>query len=127
MRVVLVRHCEAANGSPDELRPLTQQGRDHASRLGTELAAAGPDAVVSSPLLRARETAAAIAAACGLEAHVDERLAPGAGLDDLRAAASGRGDLVVAVGHQPDCGEIVQAATGRAVDFPPGSRAELEL
>jgi phosphohistidine phosphatase SixA len=127
MRVVVVRHCEAAPGSPDDLRPLTAAGREAAAALGAELAGEQPDAIVCSPLLRARETAAAIAEACGLAPEVDDRLGPGATLTGLRAAVAGRGELVVAVGHQPDCGEIVQAATGRVVRFPPGGRAELEL
>src|SRR5436190_1191919 len=61
MRVVIVRHAEAAPGNPDELRPLTPQGRAQARWLGDRLRKHGltPDAVVSSPLLRARETAAA--------------------------------------------------------------------
>ena len=127
MRVLLVRHCEAAPGSPDELRAQTEQGRRDAAALGGRIAVAQPDAVLCSPLLRARETAGAIAAACGLEAEVDERLGPGATLAGLRAAAQGHGALVVAVGHQPDCGEIVQEATGRTVEFPPGGTAEVDL
>src|SRR5213592_5249801 len=102
MRLFLVRHAEAAAGDPGELRPLTPGGRGTARDLGARLAAEQPDAVLSSPLLRARETAAAIAAAAGLEAEADERLAPGATADDVRSAASGRGETVVAVGHQPD-------------------------
>ena len=83
--------------------------------------------MVSSPLLRARETAQAIAEAAGLEAGVDERLAPGADADDLRAAVAGRGETVVAVGHQPDCSEIALALTGREVDFPTAGFAEFDL
>jgi phosphohistidine phosphatase SixA len=124
---VLVRHCEAASGAPDELRPLTPAGREAARALGTRLAVHRPAAVLCSPLLRARETAEPIAAACGLEAEPDVRLAPGATIDDLRAAAAGRGDPVLAVGHQPDCGEIALAATGHEAAFPPGGFAELEL
>ena len=45
--------------------------------LGELLAERSPEAVVSSPLRRARETAEALAAAAGLETRVDERLAPG--------------------------------------------------
>ena len=86
-----------------------------------------PDAVVSSPLLRARETALAIASAAGLEAAVDDHLAPGAGPDDLRAAVSGRGEIVVTVGHQPDCSEILLALTGREMDFPTAGFAEIDL
>src|SRR6478672_2083073 len=103
MRLFLVRHAEAAAGEPDDLRPLTAAGRDSARALGARLAAEQPDAVLSSPLLRARETAAAIAEAAGLEAEADERLAPAATADGVRSATAGRGETVVAVCHQPDC------------------------
>jgi len=127
VRLFLVRHAEAAPGDPDDLRPLTAAGRDAARALGERLAAHHPHAIVSSPLLRARETASLIGRACGVPAEADDRLGPGAGADDLRAAAEGRGETVVAVGHQPDCGEIVLALTGREVSFPPAGVQELEL
>ena len=127
MRVFLVRHAEAAPGESDDLRPLTPAGRDAARALGERLAAEQPAAVLSSPLLRARETAKLIARACGLEAATDERLAPGATADLLREAAAAASGAVVAVGHQPDCSEIVLELTGRDVSFPPAGVAELEL
>ena len=128
MRLFLVRHAEAAPGEPDELRPLTPAGRDVARHLGERLAKEHPDAVVSSPLLRARETAELIARAGGLTPEADERLAPGATAEDLKAATSGRGDTVVAVGHQPDCGEIAAELSGAPPPaFPPGGLAVLEL
>ena len=95
--------------------------------LGELLADRQPDAVVSSPLVRARETAEAIAAAAGLEADVDERLAPGATAEGLREVVAGRGDTVVTVGHQPDCSEIVLELTGREVQFPTAGFAEIDL
>jgi len=126
MRILIVRHAEAAPGEPDELRPLTPVGRKQAHELGRRLRAAGfaPDAVVTSPLLRARETAAALALG---EPAVDERLAPGASPDDVRDAASGRGDTVLVVGHQPDCSRAVLALAGIEVRFPPAGSYELEL
>jgi phosphohistidine phosphatase len=127
VRVFLVRHAEAARGDPDELRPLTTAGREAARALGDRLAAHTPDAVVSSPLLRARETADLIARACKLVAITDESLAPGATADTLREAAAEKGDIVVAVGHQPDCSEIVLELTGRDVTFAPAGFAELDL
>jgi phosphohistidine phosphatase len=127
VRLFLVRHAEAAPGDPDALRPLTPAGRDAARQLAATLAQEHPDAVLSSPLLRARETAAAIAGAAGLEAETDDRLAPGATTDDLRGAVAGHGDTVVAVGHQPDCSEIVLALTGEEVRFPAGGFHELSL
>ncbi|HET8527525.1 MAG TPA: histidine phosphatase family protein [Gaiellaceae bacterium] len=125
MRLVIVRHAEAASGHPDELRPLTAAGRRQARRLGAELGTENVDAVVCSPLLRARETAAAL----GLgEPAVDERLAPGAEPDDVRAAAEGRGETVVVVGHQPDCGRAAAALTGGPEPaFPPCGHVTVEL
>jgi phosphohistidine phosphatase len=126
VHLILVRHAKAAPGEPDELRPLTADGRKEARELGTRLRAQGvqPDAVLTSPLLRARETAAAL----GLgDAEIDERLAPGASPDLIRDAAAGRGDTVVVVGHQPDCGEAVLAFAGVEVRFPPAGYHELQL
>jgi phosphohistidine phosphatase len=127
MRLFLVRHAEAAPGEPDELRPLTPAGRSVARDLGERLASERLDAVVSSPLLRARETAQQIARAANLTPEADELLAPGATADDLKAAVADRGDTVVAVAHQPDCSSIVLALTGREVPFAPGAVYELQL
>jgi phosphohistidine phosphatase len=126
MRLLIVRHAEAAAGKPDELRKLTPEGREHARALGERLRREGfaPDAVVTSPLVRARETAAALALG---EPDVDERLAPGATPDDMRDAALGRGETVVVVGHQPDCGNAVRELAGVEVPFPPAGSYELTL
>jgi phosphohistidine phosphatase len=130
MRLFIVRHAKAAAGEPDELRALTEEGRETARALGKQLAADGvhPDVVLSSPLLRARETAAEIAKATGAEAEADDRLGPGAGVEDVRAAIAGRGATVVVVGHQPDCGRVAAAIGGGAEpQFPPGGVAVLEV
>ena len=122
-----MRHAEAAAGEPDAVRPLTAEGREQARALGEKLAAHGLDAVVCSPLLRARETAELIARAAGVEPETEEQLAPGADVTSLSAAVSGKGETVVVVGHQPDCSEIVLVLTGEDRSFAPGAYAELEL
>ncbi|HWL33950.1 MAG TPA: histidine phosphatase family protein [Gaiellaceae bacterium] len=127
MRLILVRHAHSDPGQPDELRPLSARGRDEARALGERLAAERPDVVLTSPLLRARETAAAIAKAAGVELRVDERLAPGAAADDLLGAVDGAGDTVVAVGHEPDCSEIAAALGAGEREFAPAAYAEVEL
>jgi ribonuclease H / adenosylcobalamin/alpha-ribazole phosphatase len=77
--VTLVRHGQtersaigAYSGQLDI--PLTETGRDQARRAARRLAAAGVDGVVTSPLVRARDTAQAIADAAGAPLTVDERL-----------------------------------------------------
>ena len=127
MRLILVRHAHADPGDPDDLRPLSARGRDEARALGEQLAAERPDAVVSSPLLRARETAAAIAKAAGTDVLIDERLAPGAAADDVLAAVEGAGETVVTVGHQPDCSEIAIALGGTDPGFPPAGSCAFDV
>jgi phosphohistidine phosphatase len=130
VRLYLVRHAEAASGEPDDLRPLTAAGRETARALGGRLAAEGarPGAVLSSPLLRARETATELCRALGCKPETDERLAPGATVDDVRAAVAGRGDEVVVIGHQPDCSEIAAELSGSPKPaFPPGGVVVLDV
>jgi phosphohistidine phosphatase SixA len=129
MRLYLVRHAQAAPGQPDELRPLTREGREQARALGERLRdeEARPDAVVTSPLLRARETGGELARVLEVEAEPDERLSPGASVEDVRAAVEGRGERVIVVGHQPDCSQIAAALTGSEPAFPPAGLAVLEL
>jgi len=127
MKVVLVRHAEAAPGDPDELRTLTPAGHEQARQLGEQLREDGvqPDAVLSSPLLRARETAAALGFG---EPEPLDALSPGATADDVRAAVAGRGETVVIVGHQPDCSRITAALRGGAEPaFPPAGAQIIEL
>jgi phosphohistidine phosphatase len=127
MKVVLVRHAEAAPGDPDELRALTAEGHEQAQRLGDRLRADGvrPDAVLSSPLLRARQTALELGFG---EPKPRAELAPGATADDLKAAVAGRGQTVIVVGHQPDCSRITAALRGGAEPpFPTASAQIIEL
>jgi len=77
--VTLVRHGQtvssarlAYSGRSDI--PLTDLGREQARQAARRLAGAGIDAVVSSPLIRARDTAQAIAEATGAPLRIDERL-----------------------------------------------------
>jgi phosphohistidine phosphatase len=130
VRVYLVRHAKAEDGEPDAERRLSAEGRQQAKELAERLRREGvrADAVLTSPLVRARQTAEEIARAVGVEAEADGRLAPGATADDLRAAVAGRGETVIAVGHQPDCGRIAAEVTGEPEPpFPAASVVALAL
>ena len=129
MRLYLVRHAEAAAGEPDELRALSDRGHEQSRELGDRLAKDGvrPAVVLASPLLRARQTASALARALECPCDTDDRLAPGATPEQIVAAASERGETVVAVGHQPDCGLAVAALAGAPADFPPAGLAVLDV
>ena len=130
MRIYLVRHAEAASGEPDHERRLTASGREQARRVGEQLANAQPrpDAILHSPLVRARETADLIATPLRIQPDPDPRLAPGATADDVRGAIAGRGEAVVVVGHQPDCGQVAAELTGGPEPpFPAGGMFVIDL
>jgi broad specificity phosphatase PhoE len=76
--IYLVRHGRTALNANGQLRghldpPLDEVGRAEAKALASVIAPFEPVLVVSSPLLRAVETAGAIADECGLTAEVDDR------------------------------------------------------
>jgi phosphohistidine phosphatase len=127
--VFLVRHAHAESGEPDEGRELDERGRGEARAVADRLASheTPPTLVLTSPLLRARQTAAAIAATAGVELRPDERLAPGATAEDVRSVVAGEEGPVALVGHQPDCSEIARELTGSDPGFPTGGSFELDL
>ncbi len=78
--LLLLRHGETDRNAEGRSQgrddpPLNERGRRQAGAAARELAPLGPAAVYSSDASRARDTAAAVAAACGLEVRVDPRLA----------------------------------------------------
>jgi phosphohistidine phosphatase len=127
VRLFLVRHAHSDPGEPDALRPLSARGREQARELAERLAAVGPLLVVASPLLRARETASAIAKATRAELRVDDRLAPGADAEGVLEAIAGAGDPVVVVGHQPDCSEIAAALGAGEQEFATAAVVQIDL
>ncbi|NQX87773.1 MAG: histidine phosphatase family protein [Halioglobus sp.] len=72
MDIYLVRHGEAASGWSDDADPgLSQQGWEQAETVADTLAHLSDVRVVSSPLLRAQQTAAPLAARVGLPVEKD--------------------------------------------------------
>ncbi len=111
----MLRHAEAEDGTPDDERSLTRKGEDQARVAGTALARLGVklDACVSSPKLRALQTARLVCEQLGVEVTADERLAGGP--FDPRAVAAGLGDEVMLVGHEPDFSMALHRMTGAQV------------
>jgi probable phosphoglycerate mutase len=80
MELLLIRHAEPVRIVAGEVEGpadpgLTPRGQDQAMRLAAWLGGEQIDAVVTSPLRRACETAAPLAAALGIEPEVDEGVA----------------------------------------------------
>ncbi len=112
------------------MRTLSEEGREQARELGERLREQDvkPNVVLTSPLLRARETGEVLARATGATSEADDRLAPGATADGVKGAIEGRGEVVVVVGHQPDCGRIAAELTGgEEPAFPPAGMVVIDL
>jgi len=127
VQLSLLRHAHAGDPAkwrgPDADRPLSARGRRQAERLARFLAEHDlrPDRLISSPKIRATQTAEAVAHAFDLPIHNDGRLAQpldlaavDAILDDaLRGLQAADGPpRVMLVGHDPDFSELLMELTG---------------
>jgi phosphohistidine phosphatase len=121
--IYLLRHGDAEDGNGDDAaRRLTEKGERQASAAGQALAklGAGIDVCLTSPKVRAAETARLACEALDLEPETAEELR-GGNFDSLSLAA-GRGDVLL-VGHEPDFSNEVARLTGARVKLRKGGVA----
>ena len=122
----LLRHGDAEDGSPDAERKLTEKGRRQSTAAGAALAALGVklEACLSSPKVRAAQTAELACEALGVEPELEPKLA--GGRFDAEALAAGLGDEVLLVGHDPDFSMAVHSLTGAQVRMKKGGLAGID-
>jgi len=121
--IYLLRHGDAeAGGGDDAARRLTTKGERQAEVAGRALAAlgAGVDTCLTSPKVRAAETARLATRALGLEPEAAEELRGGP-FDSL-GLSTGRGNALL-VGHEPDFSGEVGRLTGANVKLRKGGLA----
>lgn len=121
-----LRHGEAEDGDDDFERRLTKKGERQSLDAGKTLAALGVkfDACLSSPKLRARDTARLACEPLGLEVTIDDRL-EGGPFDALDLAVGF--DEVLLVGHEPDFSSAIGELTGGLVDLKKGGIAAVDV
>ena len=116
----LLRHAHAGDpfawDGPDASRPLSSRGERQADRLGRFLAGIGfrTDAIITSPKVRATQTAEIVAKRLGVPVRTDDRLAGELGLGALEAILRDVGDpsAPILVGHDPDFSDLVVKLCG---------------
>lgn len=124
--IYLLRHGDAEDGSGDDAaRRLTAKGERQAEAAGRALAMLGTeiDACLTSPRVRAAETARLACAALGLEPETAEELRGGP-FDSIGLTA-GRGNALL-VGHEPDFSSEVARLTGARVKLRKGGLAVVD-
>ena len=125
MKLYVMRHGPAEDDAPggDSTRALTPSGRDRVRDVAKALVDAGevPKLVVSSPLVRALQTAEIVHAYAKIEApvQVHPAIAPhGAALELVRDHAARGKKRLMLVGHEPDCSILVATLVGRPLSVP---------
>lgn len=136
-KLYFLRHGEAGDrdawmGENDELRPLTEEGiaamkreARHVGDMKLKL-----DVIVTSPLVRARETAKIVAKAFGLKAQENDLLKPGFNVDALQKLLVQYPDTkrLMVVGHEPDFSSVIGQLIGSAsVVMRKGGLARVDL
>lgn len=122
MQLYILRHGIAYepsewNGS-DGTRPLTADGIKRTKKVLETLHKEEKlkvDAIWTSPLVRAEQTAAIAADILKLKVRTEDALACGASLNSLRAVFKKHEPLperLMLVGHEPDCGMLIGNLSG---------------
>lgn len=139
MDLYVIRHADAENAaSSDFERRLTDKGRKQSERLGQFLARqrVKPTRILTSPLVRAVETAVILARELSAESQIvqDDRLACGMSPDEAYAALweqEIRGGTAFVVGHQPDlsrlCADLVGIADSGGIEMKKAACARFSL
>jgi phosphohistidine phosphatase len=121
--IYLLRHGDAERGDGDDAaRRLTEKGERQSALAGRALAAleANIDACLTSPKVRAGDTARLACEALGIEPEIAPELAEG-DFDSL-ALSAGRGEVML-VGHEPDFSNEIARLTGAKAKLRKGGLA----
>lgn len=138
MEIYFLRHGDAGSRDawkgPDASRPLTDEG---AARMEREAAALARlrlplDRIITSPLVRAQQTAEIVARRLNLLDALaeDQRLAPGFGTEELGGILREHRALtaLMLVGHEPDFSIVISACIGGGrVECKKGGLARVDI
>ena len=138
LRLYFLRHGQAGSRTEwqedDSARPLTTEGKRRMKREAATMRklVLPLDLIVSSPLIRARQTAEIVAETLGLTARLvtDSRLEPGFDPRQLKALLTAHRDAsaLMLVGHEPDFSETIgHLIGGGRLDLKKGALALVEL
>jgi len=135
LQLYLLRHADA--GDPmawpgdDAERPLSAKGRRQARRLGSMLADIGwkPDVILTSPKVRAADTARLVGRAVDVKPDQESRLASSFDASDIGSILAAHPDAkrVVLVGHDPDFSAAASSFTGAAIELRKGAIARIDF
>lgn len=135
IELLLLRHADAGDpggwSRPDAERPLSPKGHRQAARVARWLTAIGhkPDVILSSPKVRAAETAVAVADAFEMRVTDEPRLADSLGIRVLEEMLHDAGDPArpMIVGHDPDFSEVATLLSGAPLEMRKGALVRIDI
>jgi phosphohistidine phosphatase len=136
LTLLFIRHADAGDAATwpgdDAARPLSKKGRRQAKRLGDLLdrLRVRPDAILTSPRVRAADTAKIVGRRVGRDSTVDDRLDAGfdaKGLAALVAEVAPAASTVAIVGHDPDFSTLASWLVDAPLSMSKGALARIEL
>jgi len=137
MDIYIIRHAIAEDklpGKSDEERALTQQGKEKMKETANGFTRLEPeiDLILTSPLVRARQTAEIVNSVLRTRMEEMEELAPGFSPADVcgRLRQLKRIKSVALVGHEPNCSELMSyllhGSGGMLIEFKKGGISLLQ-
>lgn len=136
MRLFFLRHgiAEDTHGTiMDYDRALTEEGRSqlHQSARALQRLGVKPDVILTSPLIRAAQTAEIVAPILGARVETANELQPGCVLDDLqRLLRRYNHETIMIVGHEPDFSSMAARlinADERGIALKKGGLIRIEI
>jgi phosphohistidine phosphatase len=142
MDLYFLRHANAGeslkDAKQDEKRPLDELGVQQAQQMGRVLHAMGVevDVIVSSPLVRAKQTAALVATALAFDKSLllEDSLRPEAKFEDFRQLVRrhAKKSAIMVVGHNPTLSEFLSLvvsdeATDATIELKKGAVAKVQI
>lgn len=134
MKLIILRHAEAVPGSDqDAARVLTVRGEAQAELQARRLSGeSGSVCLLTSPWVRARQTAECIAVGLNIRPVDNECLTPNGSLETVVSLLESCAavDVLIVVTHQPLCGRLINwlvEADRSSLFIEPACGAELEL
>jgi phosphohistidine phosphatase len=134
--LLLMRHAKSSWNEPglaDHDRPLNKRGKQAAPEMGERLRREEltPDMILCSTARRARETAKAVAEACGYEGDIESQRdlysSDAACYMDILRHLPDRAERVLVVGHNPEIEELLEVLTGNLERMVTGAIAHVDL
>ena len=131
MYLYVLRHGKAGDGYPDEVRELTDRGREDVDSVVSGCAenVEPLEQILCSPLIRARQTAEIVANVLQFKGELleNEHITPWGSSQDFLSSLDERCNSVLIASHQPYVSILVEHLTGKSIPMRTSALAAIKI